>query len=435
MNTTEETGLERTGADFDVAVVGAGMAGLSAAIEAAGDGRRVVVLDARRTIGGRARTQRRNGYAVNEGAHALYVDGAANAFLRELGCEPAGGVPDAGAGIGVDGDLRGRFPATAGSLLRTPLLKGDRPAMAKLFARLPRIRATDFADRTVDDAIRDLLGAGRAARLAGALFRLSTYFNDPATTSADAGVAQLQMSLEGGVRYLDGGWQTMVDDLEKIGRDRGVEIRAGAKVDLVRSVGGAHGFTLAAAGQELSARRVVIAGSAALAAALCGEIAPVTKTWAAQARPAEVASLDVGFGHAWEDRHPFALGIDTPTYLSVHAPVADLAPAGHTLVHVMRYLPHDESPDSDRDRADCEALLDRVDPEWRSRADHVSFRPRLVASTDQPAAALGGLGGRPSVEVPGAQGLFVAGDWVGPTGVLVDASVASGRAAGSAASR
>ena len=99
----------------------------------------------------------------------------------------------------------------------------------------------------------------------------------------------------------------------------------------------------------------------------------------------------------------------------------------------MRYLPSDETPDSDRDRAECEALLDRVRPDWTRAADHVSFRPRLVAATDQPVAERGGLAGRPPVVVPGTTGVFVAGDWVGPEGVLVDASVSSGRAAGVAA--
>ncbi|MEZ5245325.1 MAG: FAD-dependent oxidoreductase [Acidimicrobiales bacterium] len=417
----------------DVAVIGAGMAGLSAAIEAAGGGARVLLLDARREIGGRARTQCRNGYALNEGAHALYVDGAAMRFLRELGCEPPGGVPDAGSGIGVDGVREGVFPATAGSLLRTTLLKGDRLAMAKLFVRLPRMRPVDVADHSVDSLIRDLLGTGPAARLALALFRLSTYSNDPATTSADAGVAQLQMSLRNGVRYVDGGWQRMVDDLERVCVERGVEIRGGVKVDAVRGDGSR--YALAAGDEELSARRVIVAGPPSLSARLLGAVAPITREWGATARPASVAALDVGFPDGWEDRRPFALGIDTPTYLSVHAPVADLAPSGHTLVHVMRYLPSDETPDSGRDRAECEALLERVRPGWKRAADHVTFRPRLVAATDQPAAARGGLAGRPPVAVPGTTGLFVAGDWVGPEGVLADASVSSGRAAGEAAGR
>lgn len=417
----------------DVAVIGAGMAGLSAAVEAAGRGARVVVLDARREIGGRARTQQRDGYALNEGAHALYVDGAAMRFLRELGCEPPGGVPDAGAGIVVDGAREGAFPASAGSLLRTPLLKGDRLAMAKLLVRLPRMRPVDLADRSVDSLIRDLLGNGPAARLAQALFRLSTYSNDPAITSADVGIAQLQMTLRNGVRYLDGGWQRMVDDLQRICVDRGVEIRNGQKVDAVRADGSA--YVVMVGGGELRARRVIVAGSPDLSARVLGELAPISREWSAAARPASVAALDVGFPDGWGDRRPFVLGLDTPTYLSVHAPVADLAPKGHTLVHVMRYLPSDESPDGERDRAECEALLDRVRPDWRRAADHVTFRPRLVAATDQPAARRGGVAGRPPVAVPGTPDLFVAGDWVGPEGALVDASVSSGRAAGAAAGR
>ena len=420
-------------AAYDVAVISAGMAGLSAAITAADQGGRVVLLDARTALGGRARTHTRDGYALNEGPHALYVDGAAMAFLREIGCEPAGGVPDAGGGIGVDGELTGGFPATAGSLLRTPLLKGDRLAMAELFVKLPRMDPGAFADRSVDSVVRELLGDGRAGRLGLALYRLSTYYNDPATTSADAGLAQLQLTLKNGVRYLDGGWQQMVDSLEKAGRDRGVEICAGQKVNEIRP--DPEGYLVAAESRAWQARRVVVAGSPALAAALLGEFAPITRSWADSARPAVAACLDVGFADGWHDRAPFALGIDTPHYLSVHAPVADLAPDGHTLVHVMRYLPSNETPDSERDRAACEAFLERVRPDWRSAADHVSFSPRLVASTDQPCAARGGLAGRPSVTVPGPDGLFVAGDWVGSHGVLVDASVASGRTAGWAATR
>lgn len=422
--------------EFDVAIVGAGMAGLSAAIEAADGGARVVLLDARGTIGGRARTHERDGYAMNEGAHALYVDGAAMAFLRSLGREPVGGVPDAGAGIGVDGDREGVFPTGLTSLLRTPLLKGDRVAMARLFASLPKLDAAGYAHATVDAAVRDLLGDGRAARLAHALFRLSSYFNDPSRTSADAGLVQLQMVLRGGARYLDDGWQAMVDSLEKECVDRGVEIRIASKVTALRPVGDSYLLDVDAdADAELRCRRVVVAGSPHLAAGLVGDLAPLVHEWAAEARPATVASLDVGFPQEWRDRRPFALGIDQPTYLSVHAPVADLAPEGHTLVHVMRYHSNTEAPDAARDRAACEALLERVRPGWRNDADHVSFAPRLVASTDQPSAARGGLGGRPAVAVPGVAGLFVAGDWVGPEGVLVDASVASGRAAGQAASR
>jgi hypothetical protein len=41
-----------------------------------------------------------------------------------------------------------------------------------------------------------------------------------------------------------------------------------------------------------------------------------------------------------------------------------------------------------------------------------------------------GLAGRPDVTSTGSMGLYLAGDWVGPTGWLTDAAMASGQRAG-----
>jgi hypothetical protein len=58
---------------------------------------------------------------------------------------------------------------------------------------------------------------------------------------------------------------------------------------------------------------------------------------------------------------------------------------------------------------------------------------RMRVAHGMPRAASGGLAGRPTVAVPGRPGLFVAGDWVGDTGLLSDAAAASGAAAAVAA--
>jgi hypothetical protein len=52
-----------------------------------------------------------------------------------------------------------------------------------------------------------------------------------------------------------------------------------------------------------------------------------------------------------------------------------------------------------------------------------------VANT-LPLASSGGLAGRPGVADTGVPGVTMAGDWVGPVGLLADASLASGYAAG-----
>jgi hypothetical protein len=61
---------------------------------------------------------------------------------------------------------------------------------------------------------------------------------------------------------------------------------------------------------------------------------------------------------------------------------------------------------------------------------HRRFVPHLDVTNAFVTAAQRGLPGRPGPEVPGAPGLFVAGDWVGPSGMLADAALASGMSAG-----
>ncbi len=74
----------------DVVVVGAGFAGLSAAAALAEAGRRVLVLDARPQLGGRATsfTDRATGERVDNGQHVLFgCYRESMAFLRRIGAE------------------------------------------------------------------------------------------------------------------------------------------------------------------------------------------------------------------------------------------------------------------------------------------------------------------------------------------------------------
>ncbi len=78
---------------------------------------------------------------------------------------------------------------------------------------------------------------GNLALLLGALFRLSTYCDDPERMSAGAALQQLKLALAGNVWYLDGGWQTLVDGLRDRAAASGAEFRTRARADAVNSDG------------------------------------------------------------------------------------------------------------------------------------------------------------------------------------------------------
>ena len=71
---------------------------------------------------------------------------------------------------------------------------------------------------------------------------------------------------------------------------------------------------------------------------------------------------------------------------------------------------------------------------WRSGLDPADvvvdrFLHRLVVAHGAPSADGGGLAGRPTIDALGIPRVRIAGDWVGPEGLLADAAVASGVAA------
>jgi hypothetical protein len=66
---------------------------------------------------------------------------------------------------------------------------------------------------------------------------------------------------------------------------------------------------------------------------------------------------------------------------------------------------------------------------------HRRFLRTVVVSHSLVAAASGGFPGRPTGRIAGIDNVFLAGDWVGPTGQLADASVASGMWAARAVER
>lgn len=404
----------------DVVVVGAGLAGLTAATLLRDAGRSVVVIDPTEP-GGRGRSDRRGDVWFNRGPHALYLGGDAHRVLSSFGLPLAGGAPSsAGAGV-VDGRI-GALPGSASSLARTSLLSWrGKVAVGGLMASMQKIDASRLQDTTFSAWLDDRDLPHDARLLVEMLSRVSTYSNDPDVASADMVVGMMQSAMRHGVRYLDGGWQSIVDALAaRLRIERGtVESvhRDGADIVVVRVDGPAvvaRTAVLAAGGPEVAAR---LTGRPAF------EVGP----------PALARCLDLATSSP--ARPGLLFGLDAPLYLSNHCPPARLAPEGVSVVHVARYLSAADDDTSPHDaRAELMAHAERAG----IAAEHVRdvrYLHRMTAVEAIAAAAHGGLPGRPGVADSGVTGVFLAGDWVGPRGHLLDAVMASAEEAATRAGR
>jgi phytoene dehydrogenase-like protein len=255
--------------------------------------------------------------------------------------------------------------------------------------------------------------------------------------SAGAAIDQVKKAFGKGVLYLDGGWQSLVDDLVRIAEREGVTIETGAKVETVsRDRAGAISGVRLSTGRAIPAPVVVLTSPPAAAARMveAGQATSLSK-WAADATPVRAACLDLALSRLPVPRATFALGIDRPLYLSVHSAAARLAPQGGAMIQLAKYVAPDDDQSNESAERELEALMDLVQPGWREALVYRRFLPDLIVMNDVPKAAIGGTDGRPGPEVEDVPGLFVAGDWVGSDGLLVDASLASSRKAARLAAR
>jgi phytoene dehydrogenase-like protein len=385
-------------------VIGAGLAGLTAAATAARAGQPVVVVEAHGP-GGRARTDVCNGYRFNQGPHALGRGGQGWRILRDLGVPHPGHRPP----------VRGARVMRDGELARPP-----GRAMAALVARLAMASASKWSGHNAEEWV-DSLGRGNELRdMARLLIRVTTYVTDLGRMPADLAISRLKGNR--GVVYLDGGFARLVEGLSSVATSAGATIRTH---QAVAGVGGAPGrweITLAD-GEMVGAGAVVVAAGSP---SETRRLLPADPAWPELGPPVTAACLDLGLRGAAPSG---VMGLAEPLYLARHCPPGDLAPVGGSVVHVMRYGARQE----ELDRAELLGfahLAGIADTEIVEQR----FIGNIVVNHLLPSPE-NGLAGRPPVEVAGVEGVYIAGDWVGPQGWISDAAMTSGQRAGTLAAR
>ncbi len=446
--------MEKT---WDVAVIGGGLSGLSAAAYLGRAGLSAVVIEKAKELGGRARTTVEQGYSLNLGPHAVYRMGPAWAVLSELGVPLSGGIPGASGALALTSTGAHALPTGMLSMLTTGLLGlAGKVEVSRVMATIGGVDTSKIHRMTAKAWIEGAVKTKEARDFLSGFVRLSTYTGDMESLSAGAAIAQVQVAVKHNVLYVDGGWQSLVeavrsravsagatiltgDGVARVGSEEAALERAETPRGLAKGAG-RHDEGLRIAnnsyslqvrlqdGRTLRAKAVILATGPHAAAAVAPSVEELTKI-AGATRAVKVAVLDVALAKLPKKGRTFGLGTDRATYVSVHSAVARLAPESGAVVHAMTYSP---SGDARADERELEEAMECVQPGWREHVVHRRFLPAMVASNDIVAAAKGGLTGRPDVAVASASGLFLAGDWVGPTGMLLDAALASAKRAAEA---
>ncbi|HEX4018778.1 MAG TPA: FAD-dependent oxidoreductase [Frankiaceae bacterium] len=319
--------------DADVIVVGAGLAGLSAARHLQAAGRSVMVLEASAAVGGRVRTDRVDGWLLDHGFQVfdtgypepkrlLTPADRAALDLRPL---PNGALVRIGAAFHRMGDPRQR-PADLLAALRAPIASlRDKAALARLLLRVRLSRGDRLLDRTeltAYDAFRD--GGLSDALIDGLLrpFLAGVLLEDRLTTSSRYVELVLRAFSRGRQVLPAAGIGAIPAALAAALTD----VRLGARVERVEA-----GAVLVD-GQRLAAETVIVATDPTTAPALLPQLPPVrlrrvsTVYFAADRSPTDGGLLCIGPGPL---TNTVALTDSAPSY----------GPPGRTLMSVSTLRP------------------------------------------------------------------------------------------------
>jgi phytoene dehydrogenase-like protein len=258
--------------------------------------------------------------------------------------------------------------------------------------------------------------------------------------SAGSALSQLQIAYARGAMYIDGGWQTLLNGLISAAKEAKVKILSGISVlgiersnKLDKDNNSCLWKLRLSGGNEMLSQALIIATSPRDVYKLLKNTDEISTHFLSrivkQSNPVRVATLDIALSiHPNPDVYG-AYGLDEPLYLSTHSAFAKLSPHGGSLIHAMKYLDSSVQSNSIKVREELENLMDMLQPGWRKFVIKERFLPNMIVYNALVTAEQGGMYGRPDVIIPEVENIYIVGDWIGPQGLLVDASLSSAKRA------
>lgn len=405
---------------WDVVIVGGGLAGYVAANYLAKTDLSILLLEKGKHVGGRARTNKVKQQYLNLGPHALYKRGKAMAILEELRIELQGKSPKL-AGALIEDNQQYPAPLSPLGLFTTNLFNGkERLEWIAALAKIMRIDTGKLTEQTFQQWVRQTARSTKVQSLLYVLGRLATYCHAPEMVSAKIMLTNMKNAM-GGVLYLDGGWQTIIDQLHNQAIIAGVEVKQHATVKQIEQNEKWPFKIQLANGEEILSNHVICTTSPDELNEMLGENQLPNFT------PVRGATLDVALTQLPNPKQLFAMGITDPLYFSVHSPYARLSDDSTSAVlHVFKYHQPDQSLDATMIKTELEQFLEKLQPGWKEYKITSRFLPNIIVNQRLPQAGDEHMLQHAKEAIPG---LYLAGDWASPDCILADAAISTGKQA------
>jgi protoporphyrinogen oxidase len=413
---------------YDVAIIGGGLAGLTAANFLVREGKKIVVLEKSNRVGGRAMTNNKNEVLMNLGAHALSIDGKAMKTLTELGISIPG--ENASKSVNIQGIWENEvypIPTDFLSVLSSSLLtwKGKivfSKLMLKImksnFDSIPQISLSNWAETEISDPM--------VRHIFYALCRLSTYNSAPTLQLAKPVLKQVKLGLNTGVLYVDGGWETIIQKLKEYAIEGGAEIIYSKNVIEIEHH--EHYQSIRCSDGELYnvPACIIAAPPNETLKMVTGSDNTSLLTWVNQAIPVTASCLDLGLKKLPNLENQFSLGLDQSLYFTNQSRSAKLSEDGTLVVSLVKYHNPLQSFNPQEDKAQLETVMDLLHPNWRNEVVVKQYLPKMTVAHDFPHIK---RKDNPGPAIPQMKGIYIAGDWCGHEEILADAAVESGKRA------
>ncbi|WP_036720664.1 phytoene desaturase family protein [Paenibacillus harenae] len=413
---------------FDVAIVGGGIAGLTAALYLAKGGKKVVVLELQDQLGGRAITNKKNGVSFNLGSHALYAGDAYHIFHELQLNQDIFRKVDEFHPYGIWKENIHYFPASTGFLMKSQLLSvSDKVKFGALLMKILRLDTASMPSVSLRTWMENNVRSPMIRHLLYVMARGGTYVQAPDLQVAGPLFRQMQRSITG-VYYIKQGWGALVCELTQQARRLGVALVTGRKVASVDHMGGRVYSVTCTNKEHIPASQVILTTPPKVTSKLVPFSEQTSlKTWEEQAIPITAACLDIGLRRLPSSKHQFVYGVDQPVMMVNASRIDGLELSEQDDVQLFQMIKfQNENCDPQQDRKELEDALDLVQPGWRREVVTEQFLPRMTVVHDFMHMK---RKENPGPVVPEIRGLYVAGDWATHGEYLVDGAAASAKRA------